>query len=108
MNHQHKNAIGLIDWLGQSRPEVAFAVIRRRQIGGASNDLGFFATETGSVEVIVSQFDSAPGSNAEGILNTLKQNYAEIEVTRQARLKGYSVKKVAGSDNVVRLQLVKI
>ena len=39
------------------RPETAHVVIARNEVGGASNEVGYFRREDGTWEVVVSNFD---------------------------------------------------
>ena len=47
----------LFGYAGDRRPEIAELVIRRRHVGGASNDLGFRRGEDGTYVPIVSDYD---------------------------------------------------
>src|SRR4051794_37435799 len=47
----------LFGYAGDRRPETAELVIRRRHVGGASNDLGFRREEDGTYVPIVSDYD---------------------------------------------------
>jgi hypothetical protein len=55
----HEKPQHLYGYEGQARPETAEIIIRRKEIGGASNDIGFKLNEqTGKYEAIISAFDS--------------------------------------------------
>ncbi len=45
-------ALPLLGYQGDRRPETAELVVRRQQIGAASNDLGFARTDRGYVPII--------------------------------------------------------
>lgn len=104
-----ENGLDLYGFYGDLRRERATFVVRRLHIEAVANDLGFaYNAQTGSYEAIISEFDSR-SNNRRGlqILNRIKQGYAENEVIRQARLRGYSVNRVKAEGGAVRLQLVR-
>ena len=56
----HQTPQTLMDWHGQSRPQKANIIIRRRNTGlGASNDVGFIKNADGTFSPIVSDYDSS-------------------------------------------------
>ncbi|HKZ70123.1 MAG TPA: DUF1257 domain-containing protein [Anaerolineales bacterium] len=101
------NTLSLYGYHGDERPERAAFVIRRANIGGSSNDMGFALRPDGSFEAIISEFDSGEGQRGLAILNRIKQAYGVNEVTRQARMRGYGVQRVPAPGGSIRLQLVK-
>ena len=52
----HDSPVPLVGYEGASRAQTAHLVIRRQNVGSASNDLGFLATPTG-FQSIVSDYD---------------------------------------------------
>lgn len=55
----HEQPVALYGYEGQARPETAEIVIRRKEIGGASNDIGFKLNKaTGKYEALISAYDS--------------------------------------------------
>jgi hypothetical protein len=101
--------LSLYDWHGFRRPEKADVVIRRKDIGGASNDLGFvWDAETGAYEVIISAFDDHKGvGHGLHVLNQVRQRYALDAVTALAEQNGYMVEPVQSEGEVVRMKLVR-
>lgn len=53
----HKVAENLYGYHGDKRAQVANVIIRRAQIGGSSNDIGFLFHADGRCEAIVSDYD---------------------------------------------------
>jgi hypothetical protein len=75
----------LVGYHGDVRQQKAEIIIRRQQIGSASNDVGFALQPDGTYAAIISQYDRMR-FNA-GWLNTLNQCYAEqAQVTEAERL----------------------
>ena len=54
----HKEATNLYGYQGDKRQQKANIIIRRKDVGSASNDLGFVKKEDGTYEAIVSKYDS--------------------------------------------------
>ena len=70
----HALAQPLVGWRGDIRTDTAEVIIRRRHVGGASNDIGFARNADGRFEAVISEFDS-PRFDAEW-LGRLTQRYA--------------------------------
>lgn len=102
-----ENGLGLYGYHGDLRPERATFVVRREYVESAANDIGFAYNAQTGYEAIISEFDSGQHRRGTAILNRIKQGYAENEVIRQARLRGYSVNRVKAEGGAVRLQLVR-
>jgi len=102
----HEPATNLYGFEGDKRKDVANIIIRRRFVGSASNDIGFFKESDGNYTAIISEYDR---SNRYGDtwLNKLKQQYGIKVVERQAKLKGMSVKKSTKEDGTIQLILQK-
>lgn len=105
----HDDPQHLYGYHGDKRPEKAHVIIRRSNVGGSSNDIGFVRKEDGTFEAIISEFDrNSPGKHAkkyggynEAFRKDLACNYTEALYTRVAREKGYQVKKAMKGKRVV-------
>ncbi len=87
--------VNLYGYHGDKRPEKANIIIRRKNIGSASNDVGFRKNADGTYEAIISDYDSRRFSKEWN--KELARTYAEKLAVRQARSKGFEVtKKVEG------------
>jgi len=53
----HNEAKNLYGYLGDKRNQKANVIIRRKDVGLSSNDLGFALKEDGTYEAIISDFD---------------------------------------------------
>lgn len=78
----------LIGYQGDERRERAQVIIRRSQLGLASNDIGFARDEKGVYRVIVSEYDQGIGFNA-AWLGRVAQAYKEKQTLAVAQAKGY-------------------
>jgi len=89
-------ALPLFGYQGDRRPETAEIVVRRQQIGAASNDLGFARTDRGYVPII-SEYDQRVlhGGRFVARLRTAYHERVVAEVTR--RLHGTARRTVEGS-----------
>lgn len=76
----HQTPQPLVGWQGDIRAQTAEVIIRREQIGPASNDIGFARRPDGSFEAIISEFDSERFDEA--WLGRLSQRYA-YRLTRE-------------------------
>lgn len=69
------------------REQTAEIIIPRRQVGGASNDVGFKKNANGTYTAIISDYDS--GNNfGKKKQQTLKKLYAEKMAVKQAKKNG--------------------
>lgn len=76
-------SLSLYGYQGDRRAETAQIVVRRKFIGGASNDLGFQKTEAGYVPVI-SEYDRRTMMQGK-FLNNLRTNYSLKSAEKLAR-----------------------
>jgi hypothetical protein len=94
----------LYGYRGDARPETAEVIVRRAQIGAASNDLGFRRTDDGTFEAIVSEYDR--GRYGEPWLQQLTQEYGRSATLQYAENNGF---EIAGeerrTDGSIRLLL---
>lgn len=96
----------LYGYSNDKRKETAHVIIRKKNVGGSSNDIGFFKEEDGTFTPIISAFDRSSGgkhgSHTGGYndkwLKELNQHYTEKLYTRKAKEKGLEVRKVVGKN----------
>lgn len=81
----HDEPVNLHGFGGDVREQKAHVVIRRKNVGGSSNDVGFEKVD-GKYRVHVSQYDRGRGIGSR-IYNELNQTYAKQQVLRVARRK---------------------
>jgi len=91
----HENPQHLTGYHGDTRPEVANIIVRRKNIGGSSNDIGFVKNEKGNFVAIVSDFDK--GRHNDKYMTGLKVAYASARMHKEARRQGLKLK----SDQIV-------
>lgn len=96
-------SLSLYGYQGDKRPETAQIVVRRKLIGGASNDLGFQKTEAGYVPVI-SEYDQRYMMQGKFLTN-LRTNYNLKSAEKLARnLRGTLQKERVGSTIKIRIK----
>jgi len=85
----HDEPVNLVGYMGDNRDQKANIVIRRKNVGSASNDIGFLVKD-GKATAYISEFDNGAGYKQKW-QNRVKQQYA-INVTKKAaKQKGYKV-----------------
>ena len=98
----HDEAVNLIGYHADVRPERANVIVRRRYIDTAANDLGFVRESDGTFSAIVSDYDSRK-HGAQWMIG-LKKAYTEKRLMKHAASKGFKYlgKKVV--NNKVQIQ----
>ena len=98
----HDEAVNLIGFHGDTRPEKANVIVRRKHIGTAANDLGFVKEADGTYSAIVSDYDSR--KHGAVWMTGLKKAYTEKRLIKHAAKNGlkYLGKKVV--NNKVQIQ----
>lgn len=94
----HDQPQTLYDWHGEARPEKAEYIIRRRNVGGAANDMGFARQADGTFGAIISQYDS--GSYGQKKLDYISYRYQYHQVTEYAYANGFTVVETETPDGV--------
>ena len=77
----HEEATCLYGYQGDARKDKANIIIRRKNVGSMSNDIGYRRTEDGTFEAVISQYDSNKHNKAwqEGV----EMHYG-VEQTKKA------------------------
>ena len=98
----HEEAVNLIGYHGDVRPEKANVIVRRKYIGTAANDLGFVKEADGTFSTIVSDYDRH--KHGAEWMTGLKKAYTEKRLIKHAAKNGlkYLGKKVV--NNKVQIQ----
>lgn len=86
---------------GDTRPEVAHVILRRRYVGDSSNDIGFVRNKDGKYEAIISEFDKS-FYNADW--NSKLYTYYNVEKSKM-ELDSRGVKYTEQIDDKGRIQL---
>ena len=100
----HSVPTNLYGYQGDVRKDVANVIIRRKYVGGLSNDIGFVKQPDGTYTAIISDYDRG-WKYGDRWLNSLKQKYGVRVAEHQAKIKGMSVKKTTKQDGTVQLVL---
>jgi hypothetical protein len=82
----HANASCLRGYYGEERPERAHVIIRRAQLDGASNDIGFARGKDGRFRAIVSEYDQSIGYNRHW-LGKVRERYQERQTLATVKSK---------------------
>ena len=84
----HADGAALVGYEGRERPERAHVIIRRIQIGPASNDIGFVRKSDGTFGAMLSEYDRTIGFD-EKWLGRVQQAYKEQQTMADAKAEGY-------------------
>jgi Protein of unknown function (DUF1257) len=88
----HETAQQLFDYHGRATTytdkngDKAEIIVRRKNVGGAANDLGFRKNAEGKYQPIISQYDS--GKHNTKWLDGLKKSYTEAVTHKEAKKRG--------------------
>jgi hypothetical protein len=82
----HDDAVNLIGYHADTRPEKANVIVRRKHIGTAANDLGFVKEADGTYSAIVSDYDSR--KHGAVWMTGLKKAYTEKRLIKHAAKNG--------------------
>ncbi len=85
----HDEATNLYGYTGDKRADKAEIIIRRKDVGQASNDIGFKQAADGSWEAIISDYDSSNYNKK--WLDKLNQLYADETIKEVGFENGYTV-----------------
>lgn len=101
---------GLYGYHGDLRTELATTnpnyappchlIIRRKNIGSASNDIGFRRNINGTYDAYVSDYDKSQTYNT-AKQNKMMQHYSSNVTIKQLKTQGYQVKKSITNGNIV-------
>ena len=85
----HDTPQNLYGYRGDQREQTAEIILRRRYVGGSSNDIGFKLQEDGTYEAIISEYDS--GRHNENWRDKLSQRYAYHNIKEELSSQGFSI-----------------
>lgn len=87
----HAEPVPLYGYRNDVRPEKAHVVIRRGNVGPASNDIGFEKTKDGSYVAYISEYDQ--GQHGKPWMSKLKEAYGFRVIHRQQTKLGRRVSR---------------
>lgn len=93
----------LYGYRGDARQERANIIVRRQNVGGSSNDIGFIKNEDNTYTAIISEFDKTKYS--EHWTNKLKQSYAFHAIKLQQEARGRQVSRTKLPDGKQRVTI---
>jgi hypothetical protein len=109
---EHEFPVSLQGYQGDSRQQTAHIVIRRKNIGSASNDIGFEVREDG-ISIYVSDYDKGHGIGkdiipmAKGGTGRLESSYAKSVIEDKMGLEGFTVSKCEMSPQKIKIKMVR-
>lgn len=105
---EHETAQNLYGYQGDKRQQKAHIIIRRKNVGSMSNDVGFLRKEDGSYELIISEFDSSGSKKqAKNLTQVLKQVYATHKIKKKAKALGYTIKSQKTTEGKVKIRVMR-
>ena len=101
----HEKATNLHGYQGDVRADVAEIIIRRKYVGGASNDMGFKKNADGTYGAIISEYDSRRYNAA--WLGKLSAAYARNGIIEKAKRLGLRPAGTIKKDGKTQLAFVR-
>ena len=89
---EHKVAQNLMGYRGDKRSQVSNIIVRRRNVGAASNDVGFLKKANGKYDLILSEYDRGM-PQGKTFMYKFKQTYIKKQSQKMLKKKGYKLKK---------------
>lgn len=87
----HAAPVALYGYQGDARADTAEVIIRRANIGPASNDVGFKRHADGTYRAIVSEYDARSNGWHKARMDQISQRYAYHAIRREAARAGLRV-----------------
>lgn len=113
---QSSDGIALIGYTGDNRSRLPTnnpnyapkcnIVVRRKFVGGASNDIGYYRTEDGKYKLCVSDYDSH-GHFGKKKQALVKQHYTASITKKQLKAQGYTVNMSKNKDGTLKVTASK-
>jgi len=101
---EHTTAQNLHGFQGDVRTQKANIIIRRKNVGSASNDVGFNKTASGKYELIISQYDKG-GKTGTNFMERMRQLYSKHKTVKQLKKMGKTVTSIKqGSDGKIKIK----
>ena len=112
----HENGAALYGYTGDNRAQLSktnpnyappcHLIIRRKHVGGASNDVGYQRTEDGKYVAYISDYDKNSNFSAQK-QNKVLQEYTAKVTEKQLKSQGYSMKREVQKDGTIKLFATK-
>jgi hypothetical protein len=101
----HDSPQTLYGYQGDARPERAEVIVRRRDVGRLSNDIGFRRRGDGGFEAIISEYDRS--RYGQTWLTELARAYGHAAALRYAEENGYEVQSDETEENGGRRMVLR-
>lgn len=103
----HETAQPLYGYEGDVRPQRAHVIVRRRHVGGASNDIGFERRPDGHFTAVISDYDRS--LHDEAWLKRVTARHAYHVTAKTLAVQGFDlVDEQTDQDGTVRLVLRRV
>lgn len=106
----HEEGAGLYGYGGDLRSSLAktnpnyappcHLIVRRKNVGGASNDVGFRRNENGTYDAYISDYDKGHNFN-QAKVDKMMQHYTSGVTVKQLKKQGYQITKKVENGNIV-------
>lgn len=100
---EHEIPQSLYGFQGDERQQKANIIIRRSDVGSASNDIGFVKSGD-KYNVIISEYDQRLYGKKFG--NHLTQLYAKYKFIKQAKKMGYTIKSQKEENGRIKIRVM--
>lgn len=97
----HDEATNLYGYQGDKRDDVANVIIRRKNVGAASNDLGFVLDEDGTYRAIISDYDSHKYNKK--WLNNLSTGYGVEQSLDYLHMNGWDTQETVNEQGEIQV-----
>lgn len=94
---RHIMATGLFGYRGDMRAQKAHVIIRKANVGHASNDIGFEKQADGTYKAWISEYDAHKYNTK--WLNKLKQGYSIAKIKKEVLKKGKRITHTMTQEN---------
>lgn len=107
----HEEPQALHGYHGDVRKQKAEIIVRRNQVGGSSNDFGFYKDENGKYQLWLSQYDRSfvpqkhKLGSVQGFTDRLAQGYAVHKVVKTAKKKRWKATTTTQQDGSIKVKL---
>lgn len=112
----HEDGAALFGYQGDNRAQLSQSngnyappchlIIRRKHVGGASNDVGYQRTEDGKYVAYISDYDKHSNFSPQK-QNKVLQEYTAKVTEKQLKSQGYAMKREVQKDGTIKLFATK-
>lgn len=101
---EHENPQNLFGFQSDQREQVANIIVRRKNIGSVSNDMGFLRKSDGNYQLIISEYDQKTRTGQS--MQKIKQLYGAHKFIKTAKKLGYKIKSSVNKSGLIKIKVV--